>query len=79
MCLQAFLAMGGKFTLSDDSHGIDQVGLNYRKTLDCVKRAGIGNLYYLAHITDATPEHDARFRGVGFKAISIELVEAQLR
>lgn len=36
--------MGGRFTLSDDSHGIEQVGLNYARVMESVKRAGITQL-----------------------------------
>ena len=45
---QAFRDMGGRFTLSDDSHGVAQVGLNYAKTLACVEKAGITRLVRLS-------------------------------
>ncbi|KAK5000369.1 hypothetical protein LTR60_007506, partial [Cryomyces antarcticus] len=44
---EAFLAMGGRFTLSDDSHGCDQVGLNYHKVLDAIRSAGIQEIHFL--------------------------------
>ncbi|KAK9466360.1 polymerase/histidinol phosphatase-like protein [Lipomyces arxii] len=45
------LANGGKFCLSDDSHGIAQVGLNYNKVMKAVDDRGITELSYidLAH------------------------------
>ncbi|KAI7356921.1 histidinol-phosphatase [Hortaea werneckii] len=45
---QAFRDMGGRFTLSDDSHGVAQVGLSYAKTLTCVEKAGITQLVRLS-------------------------------
>ena len=56
--------MGGRFTLSDDSHGVEQVGLNYHRTWETVVRAGLTELYYLAPTADATKTHDSRFPNV---------------
>lgn len=69
--------MGGRFTLSDDSHGIDQVGLNYSKVLECVKRAGITEIMYLAAVSEAesVKAHDERFPNVGWKAVSVSQLE----
>jgi histidinol phosphatase-like PHP family hydrolase len=39
--------MGGKFTLSDDSHGIAQVGLNFGRALDYLRSLGVETLHYL--------------------------------
>jgi histidinol-phosphatase (PHP family) len=39
--------MGGKFTLSDDSHGVAQVGLNFGGASDYLKSLGVMDLYYL--------------------------------
>lgn len=38
---------GGRFTLSDDSHGVHAVGLNYNRLGDYLKRAGVDQLWYL--------------------------------
>ncbi|KAK0928020.1 hypothetical protein LTR91_006633 [Friedmanniomyces endolithicus] len=63
---KTFHAMGGRFTLSDDSHGIPQVGLNYGKVLQCVERAGITELWHLAPIgpTSSDKLPDPRFPNV---------------
>lgn len=37
----------GRFCLSDDSHSIDQVGLNYHKSLDYIKNLGLKQIWYL--------------------------------
>lgn len=44
---QEFIAIGGRFTLSDDSHGIAQVGLNYQRSIEYLKSLGVENVYYL--------------------------------
>ncbi|KAF2098586.1 histidinol phosphatase [Rhizodiscina lignyota] len=44
---QEFLAMNGQFTLSDDSHGVEQVGLNYDRVLDAIRKAGIQQICFL--------------------------------
>ncbi|KAL3427290.1 histidinol phosphate phosphatase HisJ family protein [Phlyctema vagabunda] len=44
---EEFLAMGGMLTLSDDSHGIDQVGTNYLRTIEYVESLGVSTLWTL--------------------------------
>lgn len=41
------MALGGRFTLSDDSHCVAQVGLNYGRLLGFVESLGLGEVYYL--------------------------------
>ena len=38
---------GGRFTLSDDSHGPHAVGLNYYRLAEYVRRVSISNLWVL--------------------------------
>jgi histidinol phosphatase-like PHP family hydrolase len=38
--------MGGKFTLSDDSHGVAQVGLNFNRIVKYLNEIGVKELYY---------------------------------
>ncbi|KAK5173451.1 uncharacterized protein LTR77_002132 [Saxophila tyrrhenica] len=71
-----FLSMGGHFTLSDDSHGIDQVGLNYGKVLDCIKAAGINEICHLAPAADGVKVNDSRFPNVGWKTVAVNDLEA---
>lgn len=52
--LQEFLARGGRFCLSDDSHGVDQVGLNFHRVLSFMDDVGISTLHYLRR--DENPE-----------------------
>ncbi len=39
--------MGGKFTLSDDSHGIDHVGLNFHRAIQYLEDLGVEEMCYL--------------------------------
>jgi histidinol-phosphatase (PHP family) len=39
--------MGGKLTLSDDSHGVAQVGLNFGRVSDYLISLGVRELCYL--------------------------------
>lgn len=45
MDYQEFLKMDGKFTLSDDSHGINQVGLNFKRVQTYLLDIGIKQLW----------------------------------
>ncbi|KAL7627279.1 hypothetical protein AAE478_001468 [Parahypoxylon ruwenzoriense] len=42
-----WLRLGGRFTLSDDSHGIAQVGTNYSRALDYLAGMGVTSLWML--------------------------------
>lgn len=44
---EEFIAIGGRFTLSDDSHGVEQVGLNYGKVLRYLEQLRLERIYYL--------------------------------
>lgn len=43
---QEFLKMDGKFTLSDDSHGLGQVGLNFQRVQEYLLDNGINEVWY---------------------------------
>lgn len=38
--------MDGKFTLSDDSHGLGQVGLNFKRVQEYLLDVGIKEVWY---------------------------------
>jgi HisJ family histidinol phosphate phosphatase len=44
---EAWVSMGGKFTFSDDSHGIAQVATNYHRGLDYMEVLGVRELWTL--------------------------------
>ena len=61
-----FLEKNGRFTLSDDSHAVDQVMLNYDRVLQFVKKIGISTLHFLER-GEATS--DSRFPNVAISAM----------
>jgi histidinol-phosphatase (PHP family) len=65
--------MGGRFVLSDDSHSTEQVGLNYLRVLEAMKKAGIRQLQFYKPIEDTARD---RHKPAEFGAISIEEIEA---
>lgn len=62
-----FLARGGRFVLSDDSHGLDQVGFNFHGVLAFMEKAGISTLHYL-ELGDE-PAVDERFPRTQIRSI----------
>ncbi|KAJ5807075.1 Histidinol-phosphatase [Penicillium riverlandense] len=68
-----FVARGGRFCLSDDSHGVDQVGLNFHRVLDFLDKAGISSLHYLTlSEPSAAATVDARFPRTQTASVSID-------
>lgn len=65
---QAFLEMGGRFTLSDDSHGVEQVGTNYERVLQFVEETGIKEVHFLERGGVA---FDQRFPNVSMSSVSL--------
>lgn len=65
--------MGGRFCLSDDSHGIDQVGYGYREVLEFVDRTGITTLHYL-DISKGEDVPDSRFPETTIQSVSVHEV-----
>ncbi|GAB7332878.1 hypothetical protein MBLNU13_g04596t1 [Cladosporium sp. NU13] len=72
-----FLSLNGRFTLSDDSHGVEQVGLNFHRVLEAIKKAGIKELAYLAPAgtANSTPVDD-RFPQVCWASLGLDQLEA---
>ncbi|KAL9076496.1 MAG: hypothetical protein Q9161_000827 [Pseudevernia consocians] len=67
------VARGGAFTLSDDSHGIKQVGTNYGQCLSFAEKAGITSIVFLE---EGAATKDSRFPGIATNSVSlIELQE----
>ena len=44
---EEFMRIGGRFTLSDDSHGIAQVGTHFMEAFDYLERLGVKELFLL--------------------------------
>ncbi|KAK5056093.1 hypothetical protein LTR84_012645 [Exophiala bonariae] len=72
---EAALKKGIKFCLSDDSHGIDQVALNYHRCLPFLQRVGIGSLTFFNHSTGSGNSTDERFPALRSEQMSLAEVE----
>lgn len=75
--IQEFIARRGRFCLSDDSHGVDQISLNFHKVLEFLESTGILTLHYLrlAESSEQSPAPDARFPRTRVGAMSIDDVK----
>ncbi|OJD12752.1 hypothetical protein AJ78_06691 [Emergomyces pasteurianus Ep9510] len=59
-----FLARNGRFCLSDDSHGVDQVAFNYHRVVEFIEQVGIPclhNLEYCGGLSSSGSNFDQRF------------------
>ncbi|KAI0871565.1 histidinol-phosphatase [Hypoxylon argillaceum] len=66
---EKWLSLGGKFTLSDDSHGIAQLGTNYARALDFLSSLEVTTLWTLRR----EPQHEACAAGNTTKASLTEV------
>ncbi|PGH34661.1 histidinol-phosphatase (PHP family) [[Emmonsia] crescens] len=69
-----FLARNGRFCLSDDSHGVDQVALNYHRVLEFVEQAGIStlhNLEYCSDLSSSSSSFDQRFPHTRLNSVNL--------
>ncbi|PVH96559.1 histidinol phosphate phosphatase H [Periconia macrospinosa] len=68
-----FLGMGGWFAMSDDSHGIDQIGTNYSRLLDFIQKVGIKEIHYVDSDTSSTTSTttDKSAPHAGFSSITV--------
>lgn len=73
---QAFMALGGRFTLSDDAHSAAQVGLNYGPLLDYVDSLGLRTLHYLERLPMGEIAVDV-LDACAVRAVSVEQLRAE--
>ena len=64
-----FLDRGGQFTLSDDSHGVDQVGYGFDRVLSFVQEVGIPTITLFKR---GMATKDSRFRGITTTDVSVK-------
>jgi histidinol-phosphatase (PHP family) len=69
--------LNGRFCLSDDSHGIDQVASNYHLVLNFMESVGISTLHYLELSTDPDVSEvlDDRFPWLEIRSMSLSEVK----
>ncbi|EPS30743.1 hypothetical protein POX_b02254 [Penicillium oxalicum] len=76
---EELMARGGRFCLSDDSHGVDQVSLNFHRVLEFLNGVGVNELHYLSLVAeegeDVTPAPDDRFPRTRIAAVPMEEVQ----
>ncbi|KAI1977905.1 hypothetical protein LOZ53_003435 [Ophidiomyces ophidiicola] len=71
--IQEFQARNGRFCLSDDSHGIHHVALNYHRVYDFLKSTGINTIHYLKYeLGSTTSAFDTRFPNVRVDSVEVE-------
>lgn len=58
--------------MSDDSHGVEQVGVHYEKVLEFVERTGIQDLHFFVR-EDATS--DLRFPHTSLRSASVASIK----
>lgn len=64
---EVYLEMGGKLTMSDDSHGIVQVGTNFERAIGFLEDLGVGEVFTLEGSEGANAQGE--IRGVSVKRI----------
>jgi histidinol-phosphatase (PHP family) len=72
---EEWVGMGGRFTFSDDSHGIAQVGTNYWRGLEYLEGLGVRELWTL----ERRPAEGGGRGELVEKAVSVEEFRASLR
>jgi len=72
--MQAFLDMEGQFTLSDDSHGVAQVGHSYAQTIEFMRSVGIQKL---AVFRPGPVPGNGRFNHTEVQEVLVEILTAR--
>ncbi|KAK5093343.1 hypothetical protein LTR70_004714 [Exophiala xenobiotica] len=68
---QEFLRRQGRFCLSDDSHGVAQVGTNYEKLLPFLEQNDITTLCFLTHVAPPGNAGDGRFPTLCIRSVAV--------
>lgn len=76
---EEYLKLGGKLTLSDDSHGVAQVATNYGKAVDYLETLGVRELWLLEPEKTGSKETiPGEKNTLGLRSVSLESVKASL-
>ncbi|CAK7231991.1 hypothetical protein SBRCBS47491_008118 [Sporothrix bragantina] len=77
---EAWLRLGGKFTMSDDSHGTGHVATNYLRGLAYLKSLGVEEVWTLERRPSTTAADGAKTRGeLVEKSVTLTEFEASLQ
>ena len=75
--MQTFDQMGGRFCLSDDSHGVGQVALNYDQCIPYLERNHVAHIYFLQPSHQKLDEpFDSRYPYLGLQSLALEELRA---
>jgi len=69
---------GVQFCLSDDSHGMDQVAMNYSLCLSYLRRVGISSLTFFRHSAESGNHPDSRFSTLRSDQLSLLELEQHI-
>nr|XP_019014915.1 uncharacterized protein I206_01002 [Kwoniella pini CBS 10737]OCF53696.1 hypothetical protein I206_01002 [Kwoniella pini CBS 10737] len=72
--LNLIVSLGGKICLSDDSHGISYVGLNYKKMRDYLVDQGVTEIWYLVSSVEDMQEGDEEIKNDRGKVFARKMV-----
>ncbi|PQE10283.1 histidinol phosphate phosphatase family protein [Rutstroemia sp. NJR-2017a WRK4] len=75
---ELYLEMGGKFTLSDDSHGIAQVGTNFGRAIEYLESLGVKEVYTFerSESTESGGEKSVSLKGVPLALVKETFIPA---
>lgn len=74
---EEWIGMGGRFTLSDDSHGIAQVGTNYARTIAYLEMLGVRSVWTLERVGEpAKPDGSGRKAELRDKEVGLDVIKA---
>ena len=68
---EEYVKLGGKLTLSDDSHGVAQVATNFGRAVDYLESLGVEELWLLEGKNSGA-------RALGLRSVSLERVKTSL-
>lgn len=77
--MQEWTSMGGKLTLSDDSHGVDQLCTNYSRALECVEHAGVKELWFFKRTTSGEASAFSPAPGLALSPAPLADIRARLK
>lgn len=71
------LRKGGHFTLSDDSHGIQQIATHYVQTFDFLETTGVDKIVRFESHVHGPSGQDGHMSGVKTTSISLAALRMQ--
>lgn len=66
---EEFLRLGGKLTMSDDSHGIGHVGTNFGRAIGYLESLGVEEVFALRGKSEAEGRSTVSLRSVSLKSV----------